>query len=303
MSGFSPSIYIYILIPISIFTSIYFFDFIIRKKTPTLFNITIWDSNLLTLYSIIIGFIIHLHTLYLVPSIDSFYIKSNTAVLLYFICILQLYVYSIFFKKILHLLPILITIFITTMPILFSNDLIVYFICIEISTMLIGFIFLQKDRGFSFNKALLGFIISNLTTLVLFTITISSLYYYFGTSDLNFIKILFNGTYTDINIMYLLIFSILIKIGQLPIYLYKINIYNGLNTAQLGLYIIIYINLFLIPSVYYIKLVFGMLMYSTIPFIIIPLYLITLIFAFNTNSNRDFLVVSTTIFTLLLLML
>lgn len=171
--------------------------------------------------------------------------------------------------------------------------------CVESVTAALGFIFVTQGKCKLFNSALLSMVVSNFISLVLLSICTLSLYTYYGTTDIFYISILLECSYTDYAIITFITVSVLVKVGQFPVLLYKLGIYLGLSTVQLGFYTMVYTNFIVIPSVSIIKsLLVALPSYNAVPLIIL-IYIAVLYLSTNSRSNTDLLVFSTALTTLL----
>ena len=198
-------------------------------------------------------------------------------------------------------MPPYIAIILVSVPMSISYDFFVYFLCVESISVLLVFAFLCNSKEPSVVSSLYSLFILNFLNFILFVVFYMSVLYLYGTSDLNYIYVLYNGGTFEVILFVFGAVSLFIKIGQIPSFFYKINIYFGMPQEFLFIYISVYTAVVTLPSIFFIYLFLAILGISLSSYIFIFIFLLNIFLLFFSYNITDFLAISSSLFTSFLL--
>lgn len=298
--------YMYILFfPACVFIFSYFYCFLKNKKLNNNILNVLWGLNIQIYY-----YMLFLTILFVVALTSRASFLSNSLTLYFFACcFIYLFFVCITYlasKNIVHCLPIMTFSVCTIFPIYIDIGFLGYVLMAEFGSSFLFIVFLTNTNSKDSNKknnSFLSMIVYNFTTLVFFFVSLILLLVAYGTTNLNYLNILNNGTVSENCIFMICSFSLLIKIGFFPLFFYKRNIYAGLSITNLIAYTFVYNAFFMAPTLFYL-INFICIMGSTYKIVIITFMLISTIpNLFSLKNLSDFVPLSTLIFSIFSILL
>jgi hypothetical protein len=223
---------------------------------------------------------------------------NNSCVIIYY-ALSMLYIISItyFFKQYFIILPLFMNLSVFYFYFYVFCDFMYLFIAFELTSVMVGFMYILSDFKKSYNTFAINLILLNFFNFILAVLFLSFFYQYYGTTNLFYIVNLYDGSLEEYFVLTLLNIFILFKVGHLPSFFIKCDIYSKMPLSFLLSYTFFYL-VFIIPVCAF----FTLFIYNTIGCntVFTILFFFTSLFSFtilNRYAYTDFLVSSTVIFT------